>query len=128
MREVILVAVFGAMGSVSRYAVSQWAGGVFGDRLPIGTLIVNVVGSLLIGFIMHVGLSSDAIPHGMRVPVVIGFLGAFTTFSSFSYETMRFFAAGNTGAALINMATNLVLCLVATGLGFLAARAMLGTA
>ena len=127
MREIVLVAVFGAVGSVSRYAVSIWAGSVFGDRLPFGTLIVNVVGSLLIGFIMHVGLSSGAVPHGLRVPVVIGFLGAFTTFSSFSYETMRFFATGHTGAALINMAANLVLCLVATGVGFLVARAILDT-
>jgi CrcB protein len=128
MREVLLVAVFGAMGSVSRYAVSEWAGGVFGDRLPFGTLIVNVVGSLLIGFVMHVGLTSGALPQGLRVPVVIGFLGAFTTFSSFSYESMRFFATGNTGAALINMAANLFLCLFATGVGFLVARSVLGTA
>jgi CrcB protein len=128
MREVFLVAVFGAIGSVSRYAVSAWAGGVFGDRLPFGTLIVNVVGSLLIGFIMHVGLASGAIPQGLRVPVVIGFLGAFTTFSSFSYETMRFFSTGNTGAAVVNMAANLILCLFATGAGFLVARAMLDTA
>jgi CrcB protein len=128
MREIVLVAIFGAVGSVSRYAVSIWAGGVFGDRLPFGTLIVNVVGSLLIGFIMHVGLSSGVIPHGLRVPVVIGFLGAFTTFSSFSYETMRFFAMGNTTAAVLNMATNLILCLLATGLGFLVARIMLDTA
>ena len=128
MREVLLVAVFGAMGTVSRYAVSLWAGGVFGDRLPYGTLLVNVLGSFLIGFLMHVGLTTDSIPQGLKVPMVVGFLGAFTTFSSFSYETMRFFAAGNTSAALINVAANLVLCLFATGVGFLLARAVLGTA
>ncbi len=128
MREVLLIAVFGAVGSVSRYAVTGWLGGAFGDRWPFGTLLVNVLGSLLIGFVMQAGLTSGMIPQVVRVPIVIGFLGAFTTFSSFSYDTMRLFAAGNLSAAILNIVANLCLCLLATTVGFLVARAALGAA
>ncbi len=128
MREIFLVAVFGAFGSVGRYAVSGWLGSVLSDKWPFGTLMVNVLGSLLIGFIMQAGLTSGIVPQALRVPIVIGFLGAFTTFSSFSYETIRLFTEGNVSAAIINVVANLFLCLFATAMGFLIAKAVLGAA
>ncbi len=113
------------MGTLSRYGMITLATRTFGDRLPYGTLLVNVLGSLLIGFVMQLGLSSQAIPPSLRVPLVVGFLGAFTTFSTFSYETARYLQAGDWTPALANIGLNLFLCLFATGLGFVAGRVIL---
>jgi CrcB protein len=128
MREIVFIAVAGACGSISRYALSGWANRAMNEWLPHGgTLLVNVLGSLIIGFVMQAGLTSGVVPASVRVPIVVGFLGAFTTFSSFSHETVDLFAQGNTGDAVINIVTNLILCLTATLVGFLLAKTVLGT-
>ena len=126
MREVLVLALAGAVGTVSRYAVSTWTRGWLGDRFPFGTLAVNVLGCLLLGFIMEAAITNEVLPKALRVPVTVGFFGAFTTMSTFGYETMRYMEASDWGPALLNVSANLVLCLAATWLGLYAGRTLLG--
>jgi len=84
VRELLIVAAAGAAGAVGRYALSGWVYELVGDRLPWGTLVVNVVGCFALGYVMHVSLATTAISPAWRLAIGTGFLGAFTTFSTFS--------------------------------------------
>ena len=128
MRVILLIAVAGAFGSVSRYALSGWAYRLFGERLPYGTLAVNVVGCFLLGLVMHVGLTTDALSREARTAISVGFLGAFTTFSTFGYETVRSIEQGAWGAAALNVALNVVVGILAVVAGFGVARQIWGGA
>ena len=128
MREIFALGVAGAAGAVGRYAVSGWAYRIFGDRFAYGTLIVNVVGSFLLAIIMQIAIGSDLIPYHWRLPITVGFFGAFTTFSTFSYETVRYLEDGSWLLATTNILANVTLCLVATVLGLAAGRVFLGGA
>jgi CrcB protein len=126
VREILTLAIAGAAGTVGRWALSGWTYRLLGARFPYGTLAVNVLGCLLVGVAMEVALVTDLVPHAWRAPITVGFLGAFTTFSTFGYETMRYAEDGAWSFAAANVAANLVLCLGATWLGFVAARAAFG--
>jgi len=126
MRELLIVAAAGAAGAVARYAVSGWTYEAFGARLPWGTLAVNVAGCFLLGLVMHASLATTLVSPEWRLAIATGFLGAMTTFSTFSYETVREMEAGSWGAAGANVMLNLALGLPATWLGLLLARRMLG--
>ncbi len=114
MKDVIFLAVAGALGTVGRFGLSSLTQRISGTGFPIGTLMVNVVGSLIIGFIMQLGMNSNIMSRQMRLVLTLGFLGAFTTFSSFSYETVRYLEQGTWNLATLNIALNVVLCLGAT--------------
>ena len=117
------VALGGALGSVARYAVSLGAGRWLAAAFPWGTLIVNVAGSFAIGLLAAL-VTADGRPTlgtDARAFVMIGILGGFTTFSSFSLETLNLARAGAVGAAAANAGLSLVLCLAAVWLGFAAA-------
>ena len=120
------VAVGGAVGSVARYALStvvqQRAGGPF----PLGTLVVNVTGSLLIGFLFRYSLDAPAFTPEVRVLLTTGFCGGYTTFSTFSYETARLMEAGDYWRALGYMALSVAASLAGTFAGFAGARALIG--
>ncbi len=124
MRDLLGLALAGALGTVCRYAVSTWTKGWLGERFPWGTLAVNVLGCLLLGFVMSAAVSTGIMPRALRLPVTVGFFGAFTTMSTFGFETMHFIEANAWGHALGNVGANLVLCLVATWLGIFAGRAL----
>lgn len=126
MREVLAIAAMGALGAVSRYAVSGYMYRVFGERLAWGTLAVNVLGSFFLGVLMVVGFQSSALPSVWRVGLGIGFLGAFTTYSTFSYETVRYLEQGAWGSALSNVALNLVLGLAAAAIGLAFGKLVMG--
>jgi CrcB protein len=117
------VALGGAIGSVGRFACSGLAARWLGLGFPWGTLFVNVIGSLAIGLL--VGLASpDGRPwlgSEARAFVVVGVLGGFTTFSSFSLETLTLARGGAIGAAGAYIAASLLLCLTAAWLGFASA-------
>ena len=121
----IAVAVAGAAGTMGRWALSSWAKGLWGESFPYGTLLVNVLGCLLAGAAMEIVLRTEVVPAALRIPITVGFLGAFTTFSTFGAETMRFMQTGAWVPAMTNVGANLVLGLGATWLGFAAARAAL---
>jgi CrcB protein len=116
-RELLAIAAMGAFGAVARYAVSGWAYRFLGDRMAWGTLAVNVLGSFLLGVLMTAGLQSSALPRLWRVALGVGFLGAFTTYSTFSYETVRYLEQGAYMTAVTNVGLNLIVGLFAAGLG-----------
>ena len=126
MLEVLLIACAGGLGAVSRYGLSGLAVRALGNGFPYGTLIVNVLGCFAIGFLMQIGVTSDAIPRAARQAAVLGFLGAFTTFSAFGYETTRYMGDGAWGIAAANAAANLFLCILATVVGAVIGRVVVG--
>lgn len=126
MRELLVIAVAGALGSVARYIVSGLAYRLWGELFPYGTLAVNVTGSAFLGLVLHVGMSTDWISRDTRLFLGVGFLGAFTTFSTFSYETVRYAQDGAWSLAVTNILANLVLGLAAVGFGLALGRILVG--
>src|SRR5512139_1936987 len=122
MIQLFAIAVAGAVGALLRFWMSGWVYGLFGRDFPYGTLAVNVAGSLLMGvsFVLLVERLGSA-PE-WRALVMIGFLGAFTTFSTFSLETVQLLEGGAVGRAMINVLGSVVFCLVATWLGIVLGR------
>jgi CrcB protein len=118
----LYVGLFGVAGCVSRYWLSSWIHQFMVRPIPFGTLAVNVAGSLLIGLLMGGDLHHPFLAGNLRVGLAVGFLGGFTTFSTFSYETVRLMESGSVGAALINVLLNVALCLLAAWVGIVIAR------
>ena len=90
---ILVIALGGALGAMARYGLSGWVQGFMTTTFPLGTLVVNVVGSFLLGFALYL-LESTAPTTELRSFVTIGFLGAFTTFSTFSYEAVVLLQGG----------------------------------
>ena len=126
MIQIIYVAIAGAIGALCRWGIGKAAVRLFGPAFPWGTLTVNLAGCFLIGLIMHIGLATDKLPHALRIALTIGFLGAMTTFSSFSYETAMLIEQARWMAAGINIFCNLILGLTATVAGLTLGRILSG--
>lgn len=124
MLSVWLVALGSAAGGVTRYllagAVQRAAGGPF----PVGTLLVNVTGSFLLGFLLRSMLAVPAMTPELRLALTAGFCGGYTTFSTFSAETVALVEGGDYRRAALYVATSVVVSLLAVALGFAAARAL----
>jgi fluoride exporter len=108
---VLLVAAGAVVGAPLRYLTDRWMG--VGRTMPWGTLAVNVVGSFLLGW-----LTSAAVAPDLQVLLGVGFCGALTTYSTFSYETLQLLIADRAGRALVNVALNLLLGGAAVALGW----------
>ena len=126
---VLVVALGGALGTVARYVVAVAAVPISGS-LPWGTVLINVAGSFLIGLVGTLTLAHGRypVPEGARLFVMVGFCGGFTTFSSFSLQTLELLRAGALGRAAVNIAASVLLCLAAVALGHLAGAALNGGA
>ena len=124
----LMIAMAGALGALSRYALSGAVYALLGSGFAWGTLIVNILGSFLLGLVMQIGLSTDVLPPHLRTAIAIGFLGAFTTFSTFSYETVQFLQEGSWGAASLNILSSVALGLIAVAAGIFAGRLIAGGA
>lgn len=111
------VALGGALGASGRYVVSTWAVERWGLAFPYGTLIVNVVGSLVLGVVAGIFARGTGVPDSVRLLVGVGFFGAFTTFSTYAVETAGLIERPSLSAALLNIAINNALCLVAAFAG-----------
>ena len=124
MSEISLLAIAlgGACGSVSRFLVAREMGRRLGDFLPYGTLAVNVLGSLALGWLATVFLDRPEINSALRLGIAVGFLGAFTTFSTFSLESVQLLLNGAGWRAMLNIAVNTVVCLGMCYLGMQLAR------
>jgi CrcB protein len=122
MRQVLAIAAGGALGSLLRYWVSSGTHAVLGRGFPYGTLTVNVLGSLLMGFLYIWLLDRVVAGPVLRAFLLIGVLGGFTTFSSFSIESLNLIEAGQVMKALANILLSVTVCIVAAGLGVLIAR------
>ena len=117
---VLWVALGGALGSVARFAISGAAVRWLGAGFPYGTLFVNVTGSFTIGLLAALAAADGrpAMGADARAFLLVGVLGGFTTFSSFSLETLNLARSGALGPAILNVGGSVVLCLGAVALGF----------
>jgi CrcB protein len=122
--KILYLGIFGGFGCVARYLVSGWVYDLSGKALPYGTLAVNVIGSLLLGLIMEGSLRSTLLSPELRFGLTVGFMGGFTTFSTFSYETVRLLEEGSLVAAGANVLLNVTVCIVAALVGIYLARQM----
>lgn len=119
----LVVGVGGALGAISRYLASGWVQDMTGGFFPWGTLVVNVVGSLVLGFVV-VRLQATVSSAELRQFITIGFLGSFTTFSTFSYEALAMLRDGEWWRAGGYTVGGVVLGLVAVGVGAAIAMAL----
>jgi CrcB protein len=122
LKQVLAIAAGGALGSVLRFWMSGWVAGMLGRGFPYGTLLVNVSGSLLMGFLYVVLIDKFNASAEWRALLLIGLLGGFTTFSSFSMETFNLIEAGEILKALGNVILSVSVCLAATWLGVAVGR------
>ena len=120
--NILAVAVGGSIGAITRYLVSTWAAERFDANFPYGTLFVNVAGCLMIGFFMTLTTERLIVSPYWRLIFAVGFVGGLTTFSSFSYETLRLLKDADIMLAFYNTGLNLVLGFVATWAGIVLAR------
>jgi fluoride exporter len=119
---VVLVAIGGAAGSVLRYLTNGLAVRWLGLDFPYGTLIVNIVGSLLIGLVQALAEKSTVLPEPARLFLSVGVMGGFTTYSAFSYETVRLAELDAFGRAVLNVVVTTLVCLGVCVLGLAAGR------
>ncbi len=116
-RQTMLIAVGGAIGAVARFWCAEFVHVFFERGFPFGTLSVNVVGSFLMGFLSILLFYKFSFAEEFRSLLLIGMLGAFTTFSTFSLDTINLFAEGKIWFGVMNVVLSVLLCLAAAGVG-----------
>jgi CrcB protein len=122
MKQLLAIAAGGAAGSLLRFWMSNWVHLVAGRSFPYGTLAVNVLGCLIMGFLFVLFIERLSDNPVLRAGILIGVLGGFTTFSSFSIETLNLIEQGSWSKAVANMGASLVLCVGATWIGAMLGR------
>lgn len=122
MKHILAIALGGSIGAVLRYLASTGLHLLVGRGFPYGTLLVNVLGSLIMGLLYVLLVERLAVGVEWRAVLLIGMLGAFTTFSTFSMETFALFEDGENIKALLNIILSVSLCLVAVWLGVATGR------
>lgn len=122
MLRILAVAAGAAIGANLRYGLALWAARKWGSGFPAGTLIINVSGSLLIGLAMGLAASRLALTPALRLFLVTGLAGGYTTFSTFAYETYELINAGSLWRAAANAAGSVLLGLLAVVAGVMLAR------
>jgi CrcB protein len=119
------VALGSAVGGASRFAISMFIQQRSTTAFPVGTLIVNITGSLILGFVLRYALGSPSVSAEVRALLTTGFCGGYTTFSTFSYETIALIEDGDYRRAAMYIGMSVVLSLAATFLGIAAASQLL---
>jgi CrcB protein len=120
--QLLAIAAGGAIGAILRYLTSTWVYAWLGRSFPYGTLSVNVFGSLLMGILSVLLIERLSLGPEWRAAILVGLLGSFTTFSTFSIETLNLIESGDHIKALANVALSLVLCIGAAWIGVIAGR------
>lgn len=120
----LLVGLGGFAGAIARYAIDGWVARWLGASFPWGTLVINTTGSLVIGVLFAASVERATLPADIRAPVMIGFIGAYTTFSTFMLESWRLIEDGAWALGAVNLAGSIVVGLVAVGLGLAIGRAI----
>ena len=128
--QYLYVFLGGGLGAVCRYLATTAIGARFGMMFPFGTLFVNTLGSflmaLIMGFLLTMAKANNLLSEPLRLLLTVGFLGGFTTFSSFSMETLTLLRSGSIVLAISNIAANVVLGLIAAILGLYLAAMIQG--
>jgi CrcB protein len=115
MKYLLFIALGGASGAVARYLVATWVHELWEGHMPVGTLLVNLVGSFAIGIFFVLIIEKQIIHQDWRSVLMVGFLGAFTTFSTFSLESISLIESGHLLQALGYMFMSVVFCVLAAG-------------
>ncbi len=126
--DYLIISLGGALGTAARYWLATWVALRFGETFPFGTMIINVLGSFIIGFFAALTLPEGRllVSPQLRNFVMIGICGGFTTFSSFSFQTLRLLQDGQITWASLNILGSVILCLVGVWLGYALAMMMNG--
>lgn len=122
MIQIAAIAGGGAVGALMRFWVAGWVYGLLGRGFPWGTLVVNVSGSLVMGFLYVMLVERMNVAPEWRALLLVGFLGAFTTFSTFSLETLNLIEDGQLLRAMMNVLLSVVLCIAAAWVGMVLGR------
>ncbi|MGA1369405.1 MAG: fluoride efflux transporter CrcB [Blastocatellia bacterium] len=117
MKAIGIVALGGACGAVARYWIGCWMAARWPGSLPLGTIVVNLSGCFLLGLTLTALPRLSAHPDALRLFIGVGFLGAYTTYSTFEYETLGLLEKGDFRTALLNIGLSLFLGLLAVGAG-----------
>jgi CrcB protein len=125
MSRLFWICAAGALGTGARYLVALWAAQRLGTVFPYGTLIVNLIGCFVIAVFVEAGIALGWSPT-LRAALAIGFVGGFTTYSSFNYDTLRLIEEGSPSLALVNVTMTQLGCAIAGWLGLLVTRAAIG--
>jgi fluoride exporter len=124
VKDFLVISVAAIVGANFRYFLSRLAAREFGPVFPVGTLIINVVGSFIVGFFVIWTSERVLVDPRWRLLVVVGFCGSFTTFSSYAFESMAYFEQGQWGLMLTNVLSNNLLCLGGALAGMALARVL----
>jgi CrcB protein len=124
MTNIIVIGIGGAAGAVSRYAVALWIGERWGRSFPLGTLAVNISGCFFIGLLMTLFVEKYMVSPEWRSFLIVGFLGAYTTFAAFEYETGGLLKDGELLWAALNVILSVTFGFAALKLGELLAKAL----
>lgn len=116
------VGLGGFLGSNARYLLSGWAAEHWGSQFPYGTLVINVSGSLILGFFLTVATERLLVPVNVRLFFATGVCGGFTTFSTFTYESMQLFDQASVGMGMLNILGSVMLGLLGAFIGIALAR------
>ncbi|MDH5611764.1 MAG: fluoride efflux transporter CrcB [Gammaproteobacteria bacterium] len=117
MKMLLFIAAGGAIGAVLRYGASLGVYSLLGRGFPYGTLFVNVTGSLLMGLLSIIMLERFNVGPEWRAAILVGLLGSFTTFSTFSIETLNLLEQGDVIRAMANITISVIVCLAAVWMG-----------
>ena len=126
MARLFWICLGGAFGTGARYGVATWVQSLTSSAFPYGTLAVNLLGSFLIALLVHLTLASDAVSPTLRLALTTGVMGGFTTYSTFSHETMQLVLKGAYGLALLDILVTVTTCLAACFLGLALGRWLAG--
>ena len=124
MNDILVISIGAIIGANARWIISRYAAKVLSTVFPYGTLLINVSGSFIVGFFMIWATERVLLDPRWRLLIVVGFCGAFTTFSSFAFETMAYFEQGQWLLMSANFLLNNLLCLGAALAGMALARAL----
>ena len=124
MGRILLIGFAGLIGTLSRYFLAGVIGRRFGESFPIGTLVINVVGCFLAGFLFYLLQERSLVSETVRLAIMVGFLGGFTTFSAFGLQTFTLFRDGEMLLAFLNLVVSNLVGLFFVWVGFLLARTL----
>ncbi|HMK61389.1 MAG TPA: fluoride efflux transporter CrcB [Dissulfurispiraceae bacterium] len=122
IRNMFIVGVGGFLGAIARYLIAVWIGQAWGRSFPLGTFVINVSGSFLIGLLMTLFTERYAVDPALRLLFVVGFLGAYTTFSTFEYETGKLIEDSEWLFAALNVLLSVIVGYAGLKIGELIAK------
>ncbi len=124
MIDLLVISLGAIVGANARYLLSRFAAKELGPVFPYGTLFINIIGSLIVGFFVVWTTERVLVDPRWRLLIVVGFCGSFTTFSSYAFETMAYFEQGQWLLMVSNVLTNNLLCLGGALVGMVLARVL----